>query len=360
MTAALADRWRPPSPPIRRRASWPPGPKRRGRCSSCWPTREATSPHPDDIAVTVYDAIRDEARAWSGRPSDIPPERIVGPREPVRDPLGARTAPRAGHIRSTGPTAGGWALSLSSTSCRARPRVPRSRSREDSLPTSIAPVSLRYRGSGRHAARRRVSPAHARGCPARRRLRRASRRAEGARRLAANRHGLGHRDPRRDPVDPDWSASRRAGPREGSEDGRARPPRAPACCCSAGRRRSGVDSRGRPSDGRGFRSISRSARSRLRRWPRSGPRRRRSSTRRPARAALRARRCCALSRSTCSPGSSWRASSWRSPGCWRSPSTPRRWMSATSRSTRGTAPGSCGSRASWRCTWRRSGRRRWS
>ena len=39
------------------------------------------SPRPDDIAVTVYDAVQSEARAWSGRPSDIPSDRVVGPQQ---------------------------------------------------------------------------------------------------------------------------------------------------------------------------------------------------------------------------------------------------------------------------------------
>ena len=106
-----------------------------------------------------------------------------------------------------------------------------------------------------------------------------------------------------------------------------------------------------------FPSRSRSAPSPSRRWPRSGPRRRRSSTPRCGRAARRARRALRFVGLNLLAGVAWPVWSWRSRACWRSPSTRRRWTCGISRSIPGTAPGSCGWRASWRCTSRRSGRR---
>ena len=282
------------------------------------------SPHPDDIAVTVYDAIRDEARAWSGRPSDIPPERIVGPAEPVRDPLGPRPAPRSGQSDQRGrrPAAG---------RCRGRARpVARGGGCRDRA-RSMTPCrrrlrpcrSLRYEGAGdtpRDGAFLLRTPA---GAPARRRLRRASRRAEGARRVAANGHGLGHRDPRRDPAHPDWSASRRAGPCERSEDRRM----VTAGAQPVAARRCGGDLVGTHVVGR--RTVGASAQSLVLRdhargdGRAAGPRRRHASTRPPARAGLPERRGCGFVAINLL-GRDCRGGAHRGvrPRCWRSPSTP--------------------------------------
>ena len=110
-----------------------------------------TSPHPDDIAVTVYDAVRGEARAWSGRPSDIPAERIVGPQDVfvTRTALGLRLVhvhPIIGNDggndgRRVGAVAAEHVLSRAAAGAAIAPP-------EDTLPTSIAPVSFRMRSEG--------------------------------------------------------------------------------------------------------------------------------------------------------------------------------------------------------------------
>ncbi len=105
------------------------------------------SPHPDDIALTVYDAIRDEARAWSGRPSDIPAERIVGPQNlfVTRSALGLRLVQVNPINGADGRRLGAVAVEhvLSRAAAGAAIAL-----LDDSLPTSIAPVSLRYEGAG--------------------------------------------------------------------------------------------------------------------------------------------------------------------------------------------------------------------
>ena len=127
----------------------------------------------------------------------------------LRDAFGARPAPgarsahrqqragwrcrsrrRPGRRSATGAAS---ARSRSSTSSRARRPGAAIAPVEDSLPTSIAPVSLRPRSEGAGEAPRdgSVSPAHAGGCAARRRVRRAGRRAEGARGLARERSPAG-------------------------------------------------------------------------------------------------------------------------------------------------------------------------
>jgi hypothetical protein len=122
-----------------------------------------TSPHPDDIAVTVYDAVRSDARAWSGRPSDIPLDRIVGPQDlfVTRSALGLRLV-LVQPIVSSEPTVGGatsspgppgpglsegrrvGAVAVEHVLSRAAAGVAIAQV-EDSFPTSIAPVSIRPR-----------------------------------------------------------------------------------------------------------------------------------------------------------------------------------------------------------------------
>ncbi len=125
--------------------------------------REA-SRNPDDIAVTVYDAVRSDARAWSGRPSDMPPDRIVGPRDlfVTRSALGLRLvlvqpivgAEPAGGAGPTAPAAPGGsegrrvgAVAVEHVLSRAAAGAAIAQV-EDSFPTSIAPVSLRPRSEG--------------------------------------------------------------------------------------------------------------------------------------------------------------------------------------------------------------------
>ncbi len=151
--------------------------------------RPAASPRPDDIAVTVYDAVQSEARAWSGRPSDIPADRVVGPQQLFRDAHGARPAARARSAdrrnRRRHQRDAGSAPSAPSTCCRGRrpaprSRLPRIRCRHRSRPSPCA--SKARATSRRDGAFLLRTPA---GRAARRRLRRAGRPAEGARRLAS-------------------------------------------------------------------------------------------------------------------------------------------------------------------------------
>ena len=117
----------------------------------------AASPHPDDIAVTVYDAVRGEARAWSGRPSDIPAERVVGPQDlfVTRTALGLRLVHlqpiRGAEGDTAGPRLGAVAvehvLSRSAAGAAIQPT-------EETLETSIAPVHFRMRSEGAGAATR--------------------------------------------------------------------------------------------------------------------------------------------------------------------------------------------------------------
>ncbi len=106
------------------------------------------SPHPDDIAVTVYD-YTGVARAWSGRPSDIPGDRIVGPRDlfVMQSELGLRLIRiepiTTGDARRLGAVAVEHVLSRLAAGAAIAPA-------NYSLPTPIAPVSLRlhYERSG--------------------------------------------------------------------------------------------------------------------------------------------------------------------------------------------------------------------
>ena len=106
-----------------------------------------TSPHPDDISVTVYDAIRVEARAWSGRPSDIPPERVVGPQNlfVTRSALGLRLVQVTPINGADGRRLGAVAVEHVLSRAAAGAAIALG---EDSLPTSIAPVTLRVEGAG--------------------------------------------------------------------------------------------------------------------------------------------------------------------------------------------------------------------
>ena len=130
------------------------------------------SPHPDDISVTVYDAMRVEARAWSGRPSDIPPERVVGPQNlfVTRSALGLRLVQVTPINGADGRRLGAVAVEHVLSRAAAGAAIALG---EDSLPTSIAPVTLRVEGAGDTARDGTFLLAHAHGCPARRRLRRA-------------------------------------------------------------------------------------------------------------------------------------------------------------------------------------------
>ena len=114
--------------------------------------RATGTPRPDDIAVTVYDAVRGDARAWSGRPtSDIPPDRIVGPQDlfVTHSVLGLRLVqivPILGmeggkEGRRVGTVAVEHVLSRATAGAAIAPV-------EDSLQTSIAPVSFRTRFEG--------------------------------------------------------------------------------------------------------------------------------------------------------------------------------------------------------------------
>jgi signal transduction histidine kinase len=111
------------------------------------------SPHPDDIAVTVYDA-QGVARAWSGRPSEIDSEHTVGHRDlfVMRSALGLRLVlvhPIVGpEARRLGAVAAEHVLARATAGAAIAPA-------EDSLPTALAPVSFRLRAEG---AGERLSP----------------------------------------------------------------------------------------------------------------------------------------------------------------------------------------------------------
>jgi signal transduction histidine kinase len=106
------------------------------------------SPHPDDIAATVY-AADGVALAWTGRPSNIPAERIVGHRALFVTPsaLGLRLVylePITGNdARRLGSVAAEHVLSRAAADVAIAPAT-------YALHTSIAPVSLRlgYEGAG--------------------------------------------------------------------------------------------------------------------------------------------------------------------------------------------------------------------
>jgi signal transduction histidine kinase len=108
------------------------------------------SPHPDDIAVTVYDAVRSEASAWSGRPSDIPPDRVVGPQQLflTRTALGLRLVLVQPIVGTEGDTNGRLGAVGAEHVLSRAPAGAAIAAADDLLPTSIAPVSLRIEGAG--------------------------------------------------------------------------------------------------------------------------------------------------------------------------------------------------------------------
>ena len=129
-----------------------PGPEAARALFDLLANARARTPRPDDIAVTVYDAVRGDARAWSGRPtSDIPPDRIVGPQDlfVTHSVLGLRLVqivPILGmeggkEGRRVGTVAVEHVLSRATAGAAIAPV-------EDSLQTSIAPVSFRTRFEG--------------------------------------------------------------------------------------------------------------------------------------------------------------------------------------------------------------------
>jgi signal transduction histidine kinase len=106
----------------------------------------ARSREPDDIAVTVYDD-NGVARAWSGRPSDIPDDRTVGGPDLFvqRSALGLRLVHvfpiASSESRRLGFVAAEHVLSRVVAGGAIAPG-------DDSFPTAIAPVSLRLRSEG--------------------------------------------------------------------------------------------------------------------------------------------------------------------------------------------------------------------
>jgi hypothetical protein len=106
--------------------------------------RDAAGGPDGEVAATVYDTPGTIARAWVGRPSDIPADRVAGTSAffVIQTPLGLRLVhvqPIAGADgRRVGAVAAEYALS---------PAVPAAAmvSPEYTLPTRVAPVSLRTR-----------------------------------------------------------------------------------------------------------------------------------------------------------------------------------------------------------------------
>jgi len=113
-------------------------------------TRAQTS-NPDDIAVTVYDETG-RARAWAGRPSDIPDDRI-GSRSDLfvqRSALGLRLVhvyPITADSRLRGTVAAEHVLSRTVASAAIAPT-------DDSFQTAISPVSFRLPSEGAGAQQR--------------------------------------------------------------------------------------------------------------------------------------------------------------------------------------------------------------
>jgi MFS family permease len=109
--------------------------------------RDAAGGPDGEVAATVYDTPGTVARAWVGRPSDIPADRVAGTSAffVIQTPLGLRLVhvqPIAGADgRRVGAVAAEYALS---------PAVPAAAmvSPEYTLPTRVAPVSLRTRVEG--------------------------------------------------------------------------------------------------------------------------------------------------------------------------------------------------------------------
>jgi signal transduction histidine kinase len=110
----------------------------------------AQSPRPDDIAITVYDDTS-IARAWSGRPSDVPGDRIAGGQDLFvqRSALGLRLVhiyPIVGpESRRLGSVAAEHVLSRAVAGAAIALA-------EDSFHTAIAPVTFRLpsEGAGEH------------------------------------------------------------------------------------------------------------------------------------------------------------------------------------------------------------------
>jgi signal transduction histidine kinase len=104
------------------------------------------SPHPDDIAITVYDDVG-LARAWSGRASDIPRERTTGPQDLFvqRSALGLRLVFVYPIGRADGRRLGTVAAEHVLSRAVAGAALATS---DDSFPTTIAPVALRLRSEG--------------------------------------------------------------------------------------------------------------------------------------------------------------------------------------------------------------------
>jgi len=105
-----------------------------------------------DVAVTIYEMPNAFARAWTGRPSDIPVERIRTPRAwfVVPSPQGLRlvhTIPITAAGAVIGVVAAEQALSAAPAAATIAPA-------EYALPTRFGPASLRlqYEGAGEQAA----------------------------------------------------------------------------------------------------------------------------------------------------------------------------------------------------------------
>ncbi len=104
------------------------------------------SPHPESLAVTVYDD-RGAALAWSGRPSDIPLERTSGAEDVFvqRSALGLRLVHIYPIIGSDNDRLGSVAAEhVLSRAVAGAAIVPG----DDMLTTAIAPVSFRLRSEG--------------------------------------------------------------------------------------------------------------------------------------------------------------------------------------------------------------------
>jgi signal transduction histidine kinase len=102
-----------------------------------------TSAQPDDIAVTVYDAAF-VARAWAGRPSEIPRERAGGERTlfVTRSPLGLRLVQVQPIFAPEGQRLGAIAAEHV---IAPSPAAQAFTAREFTLPTPVGPATLRPR-----------------------------------------------------------------------------------------------------------------------------------------------------------------------------------------------------------------------
>ena len=106
-----------------------------------------------DVAVTIYDSPDGIARAWTGRPSDIPAERLRGSQAwfVTPSPQGLRlihlVPVMAGDVAPVGVVATEQALSPATAAGSLAPA-------EYSLPTSVGPAALRlpYEGAGERLA----------------------------------------------------------------------------------------------------------------------------------------------------------------------------------------------------------------